>query len=331
MIRKNLKRLRIKQGLSQDGLARKAGLKDSTLAKDAGDFAKTPCVQKRVVKYFSRPGSKLGYDYFLGGSKHFGFYPAGKAETTEKEAQIHYQDLVAKNLGLKENQVVLDAGCGEGVVSTYLSRKYGPKIFGITLVPFEVERAQVRAKNLGVQERTQYLVMDYSATNFPDNYFNAIYTTETLSHSPDIRRTLNEFLRILKPGGKVAFFEYTLASNEKFSEWERKILDVVIEGSAMMSLKDFLYDKSTWLIKSAGFENVNEQNITENILPSFYRLHKYSIWLYKFIKLFGLQRYFINTTAAYECYKMADKGLGQYCIFTGNKPEEFAVKEQKQS
>ena len=44
-IGENIKRLRIKQGLSQDDLARKAGLKYSTLAKIEGDFVKKPGVQ----------------------------------------------------------------------------------------------------------------------------------------------------------------------------------------------------------------------------------------------------------------------------------------------
>lgn len=41
----NIKRLRTKQGLSQDDLARKAELKYSTLAKIEGDFVKKPGVQ----------------------------------------------------------------------------------------------------------------------------------------------------------------------------------------------------------------------------------------------------------------------------------------------
>ena len=283
--------------------------------------------QQKVVKYYTNPETKFGFDYLLWGSKHFGFYPTGKADITEQEAQVLLQDLVAKNLELQENQIVLDAGCGQGVVSTYLAKKYGAKIFGITLVPFEVERAQERAKNLGVQHKTQYQVMDYSATDFPDNYFDAIYTTESLSHSPDIKKTLQEFLRVLKPGGRIALFEYTLAPDEKFSLWEKKMLDVVIEGSAMMGLKDFRHDQFTEVIKSVGFENVKEQNITENMRLSFYRLHKLSIWIYWFVKLFGLQKFFINTTAGYEFYKMADKGLIRYCIFTGNKSKEFAAEK----
>jgi len=44
-IGENLKRLRTKQGLSQDDLARKADLKYSTLAKIEGDFITKPGVQ----------------------------------------------------------------------------------------------------------------------------------------------------------------------------------------------------------------------------------------------------------------------------------------------
>jgi len=44
-IGENIKKLRTKQGLSQDDLARKAGLKYSTLAKIEGDFVKKPGVQ----------------------------------------------------------------------------------------------------------------------------------------------------------------------------------------------------------------------------------------------------------------------------------------------
>ena len=44
-IGENIKKLRAKQGLSQDDLARKADLKYSTLAKIEGDFVKKPGVQ----------------------------------------------------------------------------------------------------------------------------------------------------------------------------------------------------------------------------------------------------------------------------------------------
>lgn len=44
-IGQNIKALRVKQGLTQDDLAKKAELKYSTLAKIEGDFVKKPGVQ----------------------------------------------------------------------------------------------------------------------------------------------------------------------------------------------------------------------------------------------------------------------------------------------
>ena len=44
-IGENIKRIRTKQGLTQDDLAKKSGLKYSTLAKIEGDFVKKPGVQ----------------------------------------------------------------------------------------------------------------------------------------------------------------------------------------------------------------------------------------------------------------------------------------------
>lgn len=276
--------------------------------------------QKKVVRYYANPESRFGYNHYLWGSKHFGYYPNDGAEIEERQAQLLLQDKVAEQLKMKEGQVILDAGCGQGVVSTYLARKFHSHITGITLVPFEVSEAKILAKRLKVADITDYRLMDYSSTEFPDGHFDSIYTTETLSHSPNIDTTLKEFHRVLKPGGKFAFFEYTIAPDSDFSAWEGKMLNTVIEGAAMMGLKSFPHDRFSETIKKAGFEEVNEQNITEHIKPSFLRLHRHARKIYPLVRLFHLQKYFTNTTAGYEYYNMVEKGLLRYCIFTGKKP-----------
>ena len=65
-IGENIKRLRTKQGLSQDDLARKAELKYSTLTKIEGDFVKKPVFKwsQRLLKcsaFLLRPYSN-NYD-----------------------------------------------------------------------------------------------------------------------------------------------------------------------------------------------------------------------------------------------------------------------------
>jgi hypothetical protein len=115
-------------------------------------------------------------------------------------------------------------------------------------------------------------------------------------------------------------FEYTIAKDREFTDWERKMMNVVIEGSAMESLKNMRFDSFPKVLEEVGFVSAKEQNITQNIAPSFERLHKLAKFPYIFVKLFHLQKYFINLTAAIELYKISKKGLIRYCIFTAKKP-----------
>ena len=274
---------------------------------------------KKVVDYFEK--SRLGYDIVLGGTKHFGFYPDTKKYITEKKAQDFMQDLIAKNLNIKKNQLILDAGCGQGVVSTYLVKKYGCKIIGITIVPFEVHKARNLAKTLGLMD-VEYHLMDYSNTRFNDNQFDAIYTMESFVHSPTTIKTIQEFFRILKPGGRLALFEYTKAPDSKFSPQEKESLDLIIEGSAMASLNNMEHNSFSILLKKVGFKLIKEQDISQHFLPSIKKLNKLAKFpYYILIKPLSLQKNFINVTAAIEFYKMAKRGLVKYHIFTAIKPK----------
>ncbi len=274
---------------------------------------------KKVIDYFEK--SKLGYDLVLFGSKHFGFYPNAKKDISEKEAQKLMQDLLAKNLKIRKNQLILDAGCGQGIVSAYLVRKYGCKIIGITIVPFEVEKANKLAKKLGLEEKVEYHLMDYSNTTFEDNQFDAIYTMESFVHTPNINRTLREFFRILKPDGRLVMHEYTMANDREFTDYEKRIRDMMIEVGAVDSLRYMRHNLFPKMLRKAGFISVKEQDISRYTEPSFRRLHRLSIIPYFFVRLFGLQKRFINVTTGYEGYKMAKKGLARYCIFTAKKPK----------
>jgi len=271
---------------------------------------------QRLRRYFIR--SKKGFDLLLWGSKHFGFYPKDK-KVSEKEAQRIMQDLIGERLNLSSSMKVLDAGCGEGVVATYLAKKFGCKIEGITVVPFEIERARILAERFKVSNLLGFSLMDYSSMKFENEFFDAIYTIEALSHSIDIRRTLSEFHRVLKKEGSIALFEYTIADDTRFSNDEMDSLNNVIHLSAMDGLKEFRHNKFQNLIKEAGFKDVKVENISQNVEPSLARLRRFALIPYLFLKLLGLQKNHPNLTAAVEFYRMGQKDLFRYNIFTARK------------
>lgn len=275
--------------------------------------------QEKIIRYYELLGSRLGYDYILGGAIHFGYYPNSKKLISEKEAQEEYHKLVGNTLHLVPNDLVLDAGCGEGVVACFLTKHFGSRIVGINIVPRHIIKANKRAKEFGCDNKVEFQLTDYSETKFPDNFFDAIYTTESLSHSPDVLKTLKEFFRILKSGGRIALFEYTIAMDDKFSPREKKMLDAVIRGSAMLGLKQFRHDKFPYVINAAGFKDIETLDITQNIKPSFNRLHRLGKIPYLIIRALSAQESFPNLTASYEYYKMAENGLFRYCIFIASK------------
>lgn len=275
---------------------------------------------KKVVSYFKE--SKLGYDLVLGGAKHFGFYPDKINNIPEKKAQALMQDLLAKTIKIKKNQTILDAGCGQGIVSTYLVKRYNCNIIGITIVPFEIDKAERLARKLMVSSKVEYHLMDYSNTHFKENKFDAIYAMESLVHSPDADATLREFFKILKPGGKLVIFDYTIANDNEFTNYEKKMWYIIVERTAMGSIKSMRHHLFINLLKKAGFKSISREDISENVLPSIQKLNKLAKIPYIFVDSLKLHEHFINVTAAIEVYKLAKKGLFKYNIFTAKKPKK---------
>ena len=229
------------------------------------------------------------------------------------------QDLLAEKLGLSRKMNVLDAGCGNGVVSVYLVRNYHCLIHGITILSSEVRKARRLSIKSGVSDKAIYSLMDYSNMAFLNESFDAVYTTEALSHSIDVRQTLNEFMRVLKQDGKLALFEYTLAQDSKFSSLEMGLLNKVIYASAMDGLKEFRHGRFQELIREVGFRKTCAENITDNVRPSLDRLRRIFRIPYFLVKLLHLPGIFPNLIAANEFYKMAEKDLIRYNVFTAIK------------
>ena len=271
---------------------------------------------ERLNKYFNF--SRWKYNFFLGGSKHFGYYPNKKWISTKK-AQELMQDLVAEKLQLRKEMKVLDAGCGQGVTSTYIAKKYGCNVEGVTVVPFEIESANKLARQSEVSPLVNYSLMDYSNLKFADSYFDAVYTQESLVHSTNIEKTLNEFHRVLKTEGKIALFEYTMADDNKFSREELQAITEMNYASAMHSFSSMRNDKFKKLISDTGFRNVKVENINHNVSPMLESYEKFVKPIYYFLRIFGLTYKTPNLIAAARMVEFGDKDLVRYNIFTANK------------
>lgn len=100
-------------------------------------------------------------------------------------------------------QMILDVGCGTGIITAQLMRKYRKaRIFGLERSPAMVTRACRRAPWL----RTLHgLCAEPEAIPLAEARFDLIFSNLALPWTVDLDRTLAEFRRLLKPGGALLF------------------------------------------------------------------------------------------------------------------------------
>lgn len=267
---------------------------------------------KLINDYYLK--SEWEYDFFLNGSKHFGYYP-NEDWTPIGESQQNMQNLVATKIGLKAGMRILDAGCGQGVTSTYLAKKFSCFIEGVTVVPFEIIKSERLAANMNVSEKVRYSLMDYSHLEFPHESFDAVYTQESLVHSLNIKKTLSELYRVLKPGGRIALFEYTMAEDSKFSLEELRIMREMNEGSEMRGLPAMRHDSFSRLMEEVGFLDVTAEDITKKVAPMIRRYQFLTKPAFHLVNMLGLTRRTPNLIAVACMDSFGKKDLVRYNIF----------------
>src|SRR3989338_1484536 len=95
---------------------------------------------------------------------------------------------------------ILDAGCGIGVFSRFYARK-GPrfKVCAIDITPKAVEITQKSFKIFGLEGEIR--LGSVEELPYPDNYFDYIVSNGVIHHTLNTQRAVDEFYRVLKPGG----------------------------------------------------------------------------------------------------------------------------------
>lgn len=114
-----------------------------------------------------------------------------------------------------EGARVLEVGCGMGTMAMNWAIA-GAQVTAVDLNPLAVEQTARRFVLFGLGGEIRS--MDAHALSFANDTFDYVYSWGVLHHSPDLKRSVSELLRVLRPGGG---FGLMLYNRHSIRNWYR--------------------------------------------------------------------------------------------------------------
>jgi ubiquinone/menaquinone biosynthesis C-methylase UbiE len=130
-----------------------------------------------------------GYDHFV--------TPSGDWALPEEALRV---------AGLEPGMRFLDVASGSGALSLPAAR-LGAEVLAVDLSPAMIERLNARARDEGL-EGLEGRVMDGHSLDLDDDSFDRAGSQFGVMLFPDLRRGLEEMVRVVRPGGTVLMVAY---------------------------------------------------------------------------------------------------------------------------
>jgi ubiquinone/menaquinone biosynthesis C-methylase UbiE len=164
-----------------------------------------------------RTGDSMDKEAMIRDEKSFKYHFSNTKfySITHSSEKYQYSWLKAK---CENGAMLLDFACGNGENGIFASQS-GAETIGIDISPEGVENANKNARELGVENRCKFEVMDGENMTFPDNTFDLSVEYGALHHV-DMDKAMFELQRVLKPGGEMICVE--ALKHNPLIHWYRK-------------------------------------------------------------------------------------------------------------
>jgi SAM-dependent methyltransferase len=161
-------------------------------------------------------------------------------------------------LGLGAGDAALDVACGSGGPALFMARTTGCHVTGVDVNEHGVAAANAAARAAALTTRSSFICSDASERlPFADASFDVIVCIDAINHLRDRPRLLRDWLRVLRPGGRALYTNPVVVSGIVSNE----------EIALRSSIGYFLFapvGEDERLIRAAGFELLDHEDVTEN-------------------------------------------------------------------
>lgn len=113
-----------------------------------------------------------------------------------------------RRAGITTGTMVLDIGSGIGGPACYLAQTLGCRVLGVDVSAVGHAAAVARARDAGLDHLVQFLLGDIHAVALPRVAFDFIIGLDAWCHIPERPRLLRRCATLLRPGGRLAFYDH---------------------------------------------------------------------------------------------------------------------------
>ncbi len=110
--------------------------------------------------------------------------------------------------GVTPKSNILDLCCGDGMVAFFLAKRFNCRITGVDISRVGIEVAKSGNRLRGAGKKCSFRLGYAQNLPFSDNSFDIIYSFDSFIHIYDKERVIKECYRVLKPGGRLVFFDW---------------------------------------------------------------------------------------------------------------------------
>ena len=157
---------------------------------------------------------------------------------------IHKRDL--KEVSIKPNSEILDAGCGSGAFLELIHGKhFDAKLYGIDISEKMLEVARKRLGGKAILSLKSVEEMNFNGR------FDYIFNIDSFHHYADQNKAMENFYKALKKGGTLAIADFSLgrAGNWFFKHFEPA------------NSKMYLSSEFVELFEEYGFKNIKQKRL----------------------------------------------------------------------
>ena len=163
-------------------------------------------------------------------------------------------------LQLAGGQKALEVACGSGGVTCAMASHTGAASVGVDINVHGIEAAKKRAERDGVSSIVSFQVVDAgNRLPFPDESFDVAFCNDSINHLPGRSAVLQDWYRLLRPGGRVLFTDPIVITGQLSNE----------EIRTRSSIGFFLFTPvghNEHLLEQTGFRMREVRDVTDAVV-----------------------------------------------------------------